>query len=155
MPNCQECALCYKWVGILLGALGTYLPPKEKVANAFRIRDSLQAAAVARPEDGSVMLALGEWCFKVAGIGWVEANAAKLLFGQAPSSSYAEALGYFEKSWALKPSKKVAYKAGLASGQAARAGDSRVWLERARELPRAGSADEEMDRLVALALRQL
>lgn len=151
----QECALCHKWVGILLGALGTYLPPKEKVANAFRIRDSLQAAAAARPEDGSVMLALGEWCFKVAGIGWVEANAAKLLFGQAPSSSYAEALGFFERSWALKPSKKAAYKAGLASGQAARAEDARIWLERAIELPGAGSADEEIERLAAHTLRQL
>jgi len=28
---------------------------------------------------------------QVAGIGWVEANAAKLLFGQAPESTYAEA----------------------------------------------------------------
>ncbi|EOD12366.1 regulator of microtubule dynamics [Emiliania huxleyi CCMP1516] len=91
-----ESALCHKaprrdWVGILLGALGTYLPTKEKVANSFRIRDALQTAAEMRPADGSVQLALGEWCFKVAGIGWVEANAAKLLFGQAPESTYAEA----------------------------------------------------------------
>ena len=124
----------------MLGALGTYLPTKEKVANSFRIRDALQTAAEMRPADGSVQLALGEWFFKVrsaaagqerervgrrvlycpaalgvshvgaripspkvgthsdptrtpqvAGIGWVEANAAKLLFGQAPESTYAEA----------------------------------------------------------------
>ena len=115
----------------MLGALGSYLPTKEKVANSFRIRDALQTAAEMRPADGSVQLALGEWCFKVrsaaagqerergsfshlhidaqipspkvgthsdptrtpqvAGIGWVEANAAKLLFGQAPESTYAEA----------------------------------------------------------------
>lgn len=49
----------------MLGALGTYLPTKEKVANSFRIRDALQTAAEMRPADGSVQLALGEWCFKV------------------------------------------------------------------------------------------
>ena len=154
-PHCvQECALCYKWVGILLGALGSYLPPKEKVANAFRIKQSLEAAAAARPNDSSVMLALGEWCFKVAGIGWVEANAAKMLFGQAPQSTYDEALDYYDRSWAAKPSKKAAYKASLTCTKLARQDDAQSWLERAAKLPGKGAADAEIDRLVAQARRR-
>jgi len=150
----EECALCYKWVGILLGALGSYLPPKEKVANAFRIKQSLEAAAAARPNDSSVMLALGEWCFKVAGIGWVEANAAKMLFGQAPQSTYDEALDYYDRSWAAKPSKKAAYKASLTCTKLARQDDAQSWLERAAKLPGKGAADAEIDRLVAQARRR-
>jgi len=146
-----ESALCHKWVGILLGALGTYLPTKEKVANSFRIRDALQTAAEMRPADGSVQLALGEWCFKVAGIGWVEANAAKLLFGQAPESTYAEALDYYERAWERKPSKKAAYKASLACDKLSRGADSAAWRTRALELPGAGAADAEIDRLAAAA----
>lgn len=102
-----------KWYAILLGRLGDYLPTKEKVANSYKIKEALEASATLLPEDSSVQFGLGQWCYKVAGISFIERNAAKLLFGQPPASSYAEALSYLEASYALKANKKAALFAGL------------------------------------------
>ena len=104
-----------KWYAILLGRLGDFLPTKEKVGNSFKIRDALTAAAELLPSDSSIQTALGQWCYKVASISWVERNAAKLLFGAPPESSYAEALAYLEASYALRPTKKATYFCGLCS----------------------------------------
>lgn len=72
------------------------------MANSYKIKDALVTAAELLPEDASVQTAIGQWCLKVAGISWVERNAAKLLFGSPPESSYEEALGFFEKSHAIR-----------------------------------------------------
>ena len=87
-----------KWYAILLGRLGDFLPTKEKVANSFLVKESLDGAAGLLADDSSVQTALGQWCFKVAGISWIERNVAKALFGAPPESSFAEALEYFEAS---------------------------------------------------------
>ena len=88
----------------MLGALGTYLPTKEKVANSFRIRDALQTAAEMRPADGSVQLALGEWCFKVRSAaageeserGWADGSSTAL----QPLACRTSVPGYPLPKWA-------------------------------------------------------
>lgn len=45
-----------KWYAILLGRLGDFLPTKEKVANSYKIKDSLEASAALLPEDASVQV---------------------------------------------------------------------------------------------------
>ena len=47
----------------------------------------------------------GSWCFKVAGISWVERSAAS---GSPPEASFEEALGFAERSYELRASKKAA-----------------------------------------------
>lgn len=83
--------------------------------SSFKIKEALDAAAKRMPEDSSLQTALGQWCLKVAGISWVERQAAKLLFGTPPESSYEEALSYFERSHAIRPSKKASLQACLQS----------------------------------------
>lgn len=73
-----------KWYGILLGRLGDFLPTKEKIGNSYKIKEALEGAAALLPEDASVQTALGQWCYKVASISWIERNVAKTLFGDPP-----------------------------------------------------------------------
>jgi len=142
----------HKWFGILLGRLGDFLPTKEKVANSFRIKEALDAAGERLPADPSVQTALGQWCLKVAGISWVERNAAKLLFGAPPESSYDEALAYFEASHAIRPSKKASLQAGLALQKLNQRDRAVEWLEGALALPGSGEADADLDRQARTAL---
>ena len=96
-----------KWYAILLGRLGDFLSTKEKVGNSYKIKEALEAAAGLLPQDASIQTALGQWCYKVASISWIERNVAKALFGAPPESSYAEALGFVTRSHEIRPSKKA------------------------------------------------
>lgn len=147
-PASLDWAFSHKWVAIVLGALGEFVATKEKVANSFAIKESLELASRKLTDDSSVQLALGEWCFKVATISWIEKNAAKMLFGQAPVSSLDEALGFYERSWEIRPSKKAAYKLGLIHSKQGEPERARQWFEAALGIAPAGDVDAELDRLV-------
>ena len=135
-----------KWYAILLGRLGDFLPTKEKVANSFKIKESLEASAALLPTDSSIQTALGQWCFKVAGISFVERNVAKVLFGSPPESSYDEALKYCLASYDIRPSKKAALFAGLCNDKLKRSAEAKEWMQKCVDLPSFGEADADLDR---------
>ena len=137
---------------ILLGRLGDFLPTKEKVANSFEIKRTLEAASAELPTDSSVLTALGQWSFKVCSISWAERSAATLLFGAPPESSFDEALGFAERSYRLRPSKKAAALAAQSATRLHRLAEARSWWERVLELESAGEADAAVDRQAAAAL---
>lgn len=144
-----------KWYAILLGRLGDFLPTKEKVGNSYKIKDSLERAAELLPEDASVQTALGQWCYKVASISWIERNVAKALFGAPPESSYEEALGFVVRSHALRPTKKAALFAGLSSARLTERAQAIVWFEKCLALESVGESDFDLDRQAEEALRGL
>ena len=93
-----------KWKAILLGKLGNFQPTKEKMENSFLIRDNLEAALGLLPEpDASVYQALGEWCFKVAKLSFLERQVASVLFGTPPAATY-------QQAWEIRPTTVLAQK---------------------------------------------
>ena len=134
-----------KWYAILLGRLGDFLPTKEKVSNSFKIKEALEASAALLPEDPSVQTALGQWCYKVAGISWVERNAAKLLFGAPPESSYEEALKFMIKSQEIRPSKKASLFAALCYDKLNQKAQAKEMAAACLALPSFGEADADID----------
>lgn len=72
--------LGHKWVGILLGRTGDFIPTKEKIANAFTIKDCFVKALEQNPSDPTLYHCLGQWCYTVASVSWLEKKAASLLF---------------------------------------------------------------------------
>mmetsp|Transcript_93099 Transcript_93099/g.146292 ORF Transcript_93099/g.146292 Transcript_93099/m.146292 type:complete len:311 (+) Transcript_93099:55-987(+) len=134
-----------KWYGILLGRLGDFLSTNDKVKNSFKIKETLDASAAKLPEDSTVKTALGQWCFKVASISFVERQAAKLLFGGPPTSSYEEALEYLLASHKLRPSKKAALYAGLCYQKLKKKDEAKTWFQACLDLPSSGQDDAELD----------
>lgn len=115
----SDCGYLLKWKAIFLGKLGAFQPTKEKMQNSFVIRDALlQAQTRLPPEDASVDQALGEWCFKVAGISFVERQVASVLFGSPPTSTYEQALAHFQQSYAKKATEAVGTKNCRNTGKA-------------------------------------
>lgn len=135
-----------KWYGILLGRLGDHLSTKEKVANSFKIKEALEGSATKLPQDATVKTALGQWCYKVAGISFIERNAAKLLFGTPPESSFEEALEHLLASYKVRPSKKAALYAGLCYQKLKQKDEAKKWFQACLDLPSFGKDDAELDK---------
>lgn len=95
---CPADGKAQKWTGILLSKVGDFISTKEKIGNAFIIKEHFQKAADADPADATVQHCLGAWCWNIAGIGWMERKAASLLFGTPPESTYEEAEGFYLKA---------------------------------------------------------
>lgn len=87
----------HKWYAILLSATGDLVGTKEKLQNAFKIKEHAVKAATLKPDDSTTQHLLGRWSFSVANIGWMERKIASALFASPPESSFQEALGYFTK----------------------------------------------------------
>jgi len=92
-----------KWWAILTSSLGEYISTKEKIANAYKIKEHALRALEINPQDSTTLHLLGRWCFSVANISWIERTAASALFGTPPSSTFDEALGYFLKASEICP----------------------------------------------------
>eukprot|EP00744_Colponema_vietnamica_P007921 GILI01011345.1.p1 GENE.GILI01011345.1~~GILI01011345.1.p1 ORF type:complete len:240 (-),score=63.52 GILI01011345.1:58-753(-) len=91
----------YKWQGILLGKKGDFLATKEKIANAFIIRDNFKKAIELNPKDSTSQFCMAKWCWSILQVGWMERQAASLLFGTPPTSTYEECEKYLQDAWAL------------------------------------------------------
>ena len=83
--------------------VGDFQGTKEKIANAFKIKEHALKANELQPKDATTLHLLGRWCFGVSNIGWMERKLASTLFGTPPESTYDEALKYFLEAHEVNP----------------------------------------------------
>jgi tetratricopeptide (TPR) repeat protein len=96
-------ATIYRWSGILLNEASGFGPTKDKIKSSFLVRDDWLQAVAINPYDANALHLLGRWCQSVAGLSWVERKVASTLFAEPPSSSYEEALSFFERAEKASP----------------------------------------------------
>jgi hypothetical protein len=89
----------HKYAGIVLSRVAK--DTKEKIANAYKIRDHTQRAIALRASDPVLHHMLGVWCYEVSSLGWLARKAATALFGAPPESTYAEAVAHLTRAEAL------------------------------------------------------
>ena len=92
-----------KWHGILLGSMGEFVSTKEKIGNAYIIKEKFQKAAELKPDDATTHHCLGKWCWSVLQVGMIERGLAATLFATPPSSTYEECEASLLKSHELDP----------------------------------------------------
>eukprot|EP00760_Papus_ankaliazontas_P028162 PhM_4_TR3562/c1_g1_i1/m.9994 len=125
----------HKWFGILLGSKGNFISTKEKIANAYVIRDHFKKALELNPTDGTVMHCLGNWCHSILQIGWVERQAASLLFGTPPTSTYEECEGYLLKSAEISDQSFNSVMLGDVYAEQKKWADAKKWYQKAIDAP--------------------
>lgn len=128
----------HKWKGILLGAIGDYLPVKQKIANTYKIRENFQEAIRLNPNDGTSLHCMGMWCATIRNITWVERKAASILFqSDPPTCSFEEARDYFLRSSSSKDGDTVHNSIALGDlfVSAKQNKDAKIWYENAAALP--------------------
>lgn len=130
-------AMLLKWKAILLGKMGAFQSTKEKMSNSFLIKESLEEAqallSVKGTPDSSIYQALGEWCFKVANISFIERQAASVLFGTPPKATYEEALEFFQKGYDLKATPALANKMAKTYQKLGQSTEAEEWSAKAQE----------------------
>lgn len=123
----------HKWRGILLSE--QYVATKEKIANAYTIRDEFLAAIQLDPNDATAFHCMGSWCFSICQIGWMERKVASLLFGSPPESTLDEALKYLKESSRLEDTIHNCRLIGDVLVAHKSAVEAMIWYQKATELP--------------------
>src|SRR5688572_18383178 len=57
---------------ICCSRIGDFITTKEKIGNAFKIKEHALKAVELNPKDATSFVVLGTWCFNVASVGWLE-----------------------------------------------------------------------------------
>ncbi|XP_053100896.1 regulator of microtubule dynamics protein 1 [Hemicordylus capensis] len=93
----------HKWYAICISDVGDYEGIKTKIANAYVIKEHFQKAIELNPKDATSLHLMGIWCFTFAEMPWYQSKIAAVLFSTPPSSTYEEALRYFQKAEDVEP----------------------------------------------------
>ncbi|BFZ12631.1 hypothetical protein BsWGS_15669 [Bradybaena similaris] len=94
---------CHKWYGILLDYTGEYEGTKQKIANAFKVKEHFLKAIELNPKDATSMHCMGVWCFTCADLPWIQRKMAAVVFASPPTSTYEEALEHFKNAEEASP----------------------------------------------------
>jgi len=95
----DKSAYSHKWFAIMTSSVGEFLGQKEKIQNAFKIKEHALKANELKPKDATTLHLLGRWCFNVSSLSWFERTAASALFATPPESSFEEALKFFQEAY--------------------------------------------------------
>ncbi|XP_060631548.2 regulator of microtubule dynamics protein 1 isoform X1 [Anolis sagrei] len=98
-----SCFSVHKWYAICISDVGDYEGIKTKIANAFVIKEHFQKAIDLNPKDATSLHLMGIWCYTFAEMPWYQRRIAAVLFSTPPSSTYEEALRYFQKAEDVEP----------------------------------------------------
>ena len=88
----------HKWAGITLSHIGSYEGLTEKIKQAYTVKQHFEAALKLNPKDATSWHLLGQWCFTIAEITWIERKVLSTVLTQPPTSSFQEAMACFERA---------------------------------------------------------
>lgn len=93
----------HKWASILVVELAEHEGTKAKIQQSIVSKNHMLRAHALNPKDGTTLYLLGVWCYTFADLSWHQRKLAELIFASPPSSTYEEALGYFQKAEEVEP----------------------------------------------------
>ncbi|XP_060063784.1 regulator of microtubule dynamics protein 1-like [Ylistrum balloti] len=94
---------CHKWYAILLDKTAEYGGTKKRIENAYLVKDHFVRAVELNPKDATSMYSIGHWCYLFADMSWYTKKIASAIFSTPPSSTFEEALKYFEMAEEVDP----------------------------------------------------
>ncbi|XP_075069851.1 regulator of microtubule dynamics protein 1 [Mixophyes fleayi] len=153
----ESCSAAHKWLAISLSDVGDYEGIKVKVGNAYHIKDHFQRAIQLNPKDATSIHLLGLWCYSFADLSWYQVKIAAALFATPPSSTFEEALIYFEKAEEVDPnfySKNLLYL-GKSFLKLKNKELAVLWLHKAKDYPARTEEDKEVHKEATQMLKSL
>ncbi|XP_061197194.1 regulator of microtubule dynamics protein 1-like [Saccostrea echinata] len=94
---------CHKWYAVLLDYTGEYEGTKARISNSFSVKKHFLRAVELNPKDATSIHSIGYWCFVFADLPWYTRKLAAALFATPPTSTYSEALYYFQLAEEVDP----------------------------------------------------
>jgi len=91
------------WYAIVLESLGKWRSLRDRIADAFVIKDHYLKSLQLKPQSAIVLHCLGSWCYTIASVNWFERKLAQWTAQDLPVSTFEEALGYFRAAEEVSP----------------------------------------------------
>ncbi|XP_016287295.2 regulator of microtubule dynamics protein 1 isoform X1 [Monodelphis domestica] len=147
----------HKWYAICLSDIGDYEGIKVKIGNAFIIKKHLEKAIELNPKDATSIHIIGIWCFSFAEMPWVQRKIAKTLFATPPTSTFEEALKYFQMAEKANPnfySKNLLYL-GKTYLKLKNKKLAALWLLKAKDYPAHTEEDKQVQKEAVQLLKSI
>lgn len=153
MAFCEQAINCggsgvsavHKWYAIVLSELSSLQGTKASIESAYVVKEHFDRAAELDPNDPNCWHFLGRWSFTIASIGWWSRQIAATIFASPPTSSFEEALRYFEKAEAIQPGfwKSNVFFVAKCHSELGDKTKAREWSERAQKMPTKTAEDRQ------------
>ncbi|XP_041044930.1 regulator of microtubule dynamics protein 1 isoform X1 [Carcharodon carcharias] len=147
----------HKWYAICISDVGDYEGTKAKIANAYVIKEHFQKAIELNPKDATSIHLMGLWCFTFAELPWVQQKIAAMFFATPPSSTYKEALQYFNKAEEADPNfySKNLLMMGKTYMKLKNEKLALLWLTKARDYPARNEEDKQVQKEATELLKSI
>ncbi|XP_023243216.1 regulator of microtubule dynamics protein 1-like [Centruroides sculpturatus] len=93
----------HRWYGLLLDYVAREVGTKERLIKSKLVRKHIEKAIEICPTDTTSLYILGNWCYSFADLPWYQRKIASVIFASPPTSTYEEALQFFEKAEEIEP----------------------------------------------------
>ncbi|XP_062917849.1 regulator of microtubule dynamics protein 1 [Mobula hypostoma] len=153
----EQSFAAHKWYAICISDVGDYEGIKAKIANAYVIKAHFQKAIELNPKDATSIHLMGLWCFTFAEIPWIQQKIAAAFFATPPSSTYEEALQYFDKAEEAEPNfySKNLLMLGKTCMKLKNKKLALLWLTKARDYPARNEEDKQVQKEAIELLKSL
>ncbi len=151
-----HCALAQLSLAICYGRLAPLLDNKTKISYSKLVKDHADLALALNPGDDLVWHVLGAWNYELANLNGFVRMIAKVIYGEIPAASNAEAEKDFCKAIALNPARIGNWvELGRTLAAMGRKAEARVALNKGLELPACQRDDAHEKRVAHDALSAL
>ena len=131
-------------VAICLGKITPFLGNRESVEASRRIKQSADLAVKLDPQNDLAWHILGRWNETLANLGSGKRLIAKIVYGEIPPASNAEAIRCFQKAISLKPNRLVhSIELGRTYAQMGNKDEARKWINKGLAMPNQDFDDPE------------
>ena len=93
----------HKWAGITLSHIGCYEGMTAKIKQAYTVKSHFENSLKLNPNDPTSWHLLGQWCYTIAEISWLERRVVSSVLTSPPTSSYREAFDCFKRAEDRQP----------------------------------------------------
>ncbi|XP_071641394.1 regulator of microtubule dynamics protein 1 [Temnothorax longispinosus] len=93
----------HKWMSAFLHYKSLLEGTKAQIKESYNIKKHILRALELKPDDAMLFYQLGCWCYEVSNLTWYQRKLASFIFGEPPTSSFEEALMYYEKAEKADP----------------------------------------------------
>lgn len=153
----SDVSAVHKWYAIVLSELSSLQGTKASIESAYVVKEHFDRAAELNPSDPNCWHFLGRWSFTIASIGWWSYQLAATIFATPPTSSFEDALEYFEKAEAIQPRfwKSNVFFIAKCHSKLGHAAKAREWSLKAQSMPTKTAEDQQTQKEVNGFLKAL
>jgi len=91
------------FLAVAVGQMTKVVGGKRRLELSKEVKREAEATLALDPGHYGAMHVLGRWNYEVAGLGWFQKAAAKIIYGGVPPGSYQQAQDWFENAIAIRP----------------------------------------------------